>query len=158
MKKTVFLVSMLLSCSAWAQQGDQQSQAASAMPEFEKRSATRHSVRIGDENIEYAAVAGTMHIPGNEGEDAASVFYIQYTRDGVDNLDERPVMFTFNGGPGSASVGPVGEGSVGPPRLKAARTAAPASMRPQPYHGLQPVLSQSPSTVLMRTAVSQISC
>ena len=40
-----------------------------------------------------------------EGEKAkASVFFIAYTRDDVENMSERPITFSFNGGPGSSSV------------------------------------------------------
>jgi hypothetical protein len=34
----------------------------------------------------------------------ASIFFIAYTRDGVDDPASRPLTFSFNGGPGSSSV------------------------------------------------------
>src|SRR5262249_25573299 len=34
----------------------------------------------------------------------ASVFYIAYTKDDVSDTSKRPVTFTFNGGPGAASI------------------------------------------------------
>ena len=34
----------------------------------------------------------------------ASIFYIAYTRDGIQDLSRRPLAFCFNGGPGSSSV------------------------------------------------------
>ena len=84
--------------------------------EDEKTSVSRHSVRIGGQTIEYRATAGTLHLAGENEEDAASIFYVAYTREGVSNLDERPVMFTFNGGPGSSSVW-LHMGTFGPRRV-----------------------------------------
>ncbi len=84
--------------------------------ESEKMSVTRHSVKIGNQTVNYTATAGTLHLTGDEDQDAASIFYTSYTREGVSNLDERPVMFTFNGGPGSASVW-LHMGTFGPRRV-----------------------------------------
>jgi carboxypeptidase C (cathepsin A) len=84
--------------------------------ELEKTSVTRHSVRIDGQNVNYTATAGTLHLMGEEEQDTASIYYTAYTRDGVDNLEERPVMFTFNGGPGSSSVW-LHMGTFGPRRV-----------------------------------------
>ena len=45
----------------------------------------------------------------------AKVFFIAYTRDDVGNTAKRPVTFSFNGGPGSASVW-LHMGGLGPRR------------------------------------------
>jgi carboxypeptidase C (cathepsin A) len=39
-----------------------------------------------------------------EGKPKASIFYIAYNKDGVQDPSTRPVTFSFNGGPGSSSV------------------------------------------------------
>ncbi len=71
-------------------------------------SVTHHSVTINGEEIRYTATTGTLVLKeevDTEGEKAkASVFFIAYTRDDVENLSERPITFSFNGGPGSSSV------------------------------------------------------
>jgi carboxypeptidase C (cathepsin A) len=64
---------------------------------------TQHSVRIGNQPVAYTAEAGWMPIREN-GKQVARMFYIAYTRNGVGNTRERPLVFSFNGGPGTASV------------------------------------------------------
>ncbi|MEM1354963.1 MAG: peptidase S10 [Planctomycetota bacterium] len=65
---------------------------------------TRHQVEIEGEAIDYTATAGTIQLKNDKDEAKASVFFISYTRNGVEDLGKRPVMFCFNGGPGSSSV------------------------------------------------------
>ena len=71
-------------------------------------SVTHHSVTINGEEIRYTATTGTLVLKeevDKEGEKAkASVFFIAYTRDDVQDMSERPITFSFNGGPGSSSV------------------------------------------------------
>ena len=71
-------------------------------------SVTHHSVTINGEEIRYTATTGTLVLKeeiDKEGEKAkASVFFIAYTRDDVEDTSERPITFSFNGGPGSSSV------------------------------------------------------
>src|SRR5215469_13977567 len=70
----------------------------------EKTVQTKHSVRIGGQEIKYTATAGTMVLKLEDGTPKASVFYIAYSKDDVSDPAKRPVTFTFNGGPGSASL------------------------------------------------------
>ncbi len=64
---------------------------------------TNHSIRIGDENVDYTAEAGWLPIR-DDGKVVAKMFYIEYTRDGISDRSNRPLVFSFNGGPGTASV------------------------------------------------------
>ena len=79
----------------------------SDIPE-DKLSVTHHSVIINGEEIRYTATAGTLVLKeesDKEGEKPkASVFFIAYTRDDVEDTSKRPITFSFNGGPGSSSV------------------------------------------------------
>ena len=70
----------------------------------EKKSETKGSVTVGGQKIDYEATAGTIQLKNQKDEPRASVFYIAYTRSGVDDLAKRPITFCFNGGPGSSSV------------------------------------------------------
>ena len=74
----------------------------------DKLSVTHHSVTINGEEIRYTATAGTLILKeeiDKEGEKPkASVFFIAYTRDDVEDTSKRPITFSFNGGPGSSSV------------------------------------------------------
>lgn len=75
----------------------------------EERSVTQHSVVINGQTINYTATAGTMILKEEKEEKGepkakASIFFIAYTKDGVENTGKRPITFSFNGGPGSSSV------------------------------------------------------
>ena len=64
---------------------------------------TRHSIRIGGEEIRYTATAGTLLMRNDAGDPVALFGYTAYTRDGGDKRT-RPILFAYNGGPGSASM------------------------------------------------------
>ena len=74
---------------------------------------SNHSIRIKGKEIKYTVTAGTMVLKEEttdrekeaEGEKPrAQIFFIAYTKDGVRDKSKRPLTFSFNGGPGSASV------------------------------------------------------
>jgi carboxypeptidase C (cathepsin A) len=89
---------------------------------------TKHSIRIGGRQINYTATAGFMPIRNaTTGETEARIFFIAYTMD--DPPPERPLMFSFNGGPGSASVW-LHLGALGPKRVK---MLDDGMMPPPPY-------------------------
>lgn len=76
-----------------------------------------NEVTIGGQRIKYTAETGMLPILKTDGVSQASVFYVAYTRQDVKNRGTRPVMFCFNGGPGSASVW-LHLGALGPRRAK----------------------------------------
>ncbi len=82
----------------------------------EKSSVTRHSLTLDGKSYPYTATAGTLLLRNEEGAVTASVFYIAYTLDGVKDPASRPVTFSFNGGPGAASLW-VHLGAFGPKRV-----------------------------------------
>lgn len=73
---------------------------------------TKHTITLNGQTIPYTVTTGTLVLKEEEEKDGAaegekpkaSVFFIAYTRDGVDNPRTRPITFSFNGGPGSSSV------------------------------------------------------
>lgn len=65
---------------------------------------TKHSTTIKGQAINYTAVCGTQPVWNTEGKVSASLFYTYYTRDGIKDRSTRPLLISFNGGPGSASV------------------------------------------------------
>jgi carboxypeptidase C (cathepsin A) len=83
----------------------------------EKIVQTKHTLKIGGQEIKYTATAGTILLKLEDGTPKASVFYIAYTKDDVSDLTKRPVTFTFNGGPGSASIW-LHLGAFGPRRVE----------------------------------------
>ncbi len=67
-------------------------------------SETTNSVTINGVSVKYNATAGTLVIKDEEGKAHVSFFFVAYTRLDATNAGERPVTFSFNGGPGSSSV------------------------------------------------------
>jgi carboxypeptidase C (cathepsin A) len=83
----------------------------------DKVSRTQHSITLDGQKIAYTATAGTLVLADEEGKPKASFFYIAYTKDGVKDPGERPVTFSYNGGPGSAALW-VNIGAFGPKRVE----------------------------------------
>ena len=75
-----------------------------------------NTVTIAGERVSYAAETGMLPLLKPDGTARASVFYTAYTRLDATNSAARPVMFCFNGGPGSASVW-LHLGALGPRRV-----------------------------------------
>ncbi|MEM1260590.1 MAG: carboxypeptidase [Bacteroidota bacterium] len=65
---------------------------------------TQHNVAINGTSISYAATTGTQPVWDEMGKPIASLHYTYYTRNNVKDRAERPLLFSFNGGPGSGSV------------------------------------------------------
>lgn len=65
---------------------------------------TNHSVNINGKAVSYKATTGTLPVWDEEGKPIAGLFYTYYERTDVQNRDKRPLVISFNGGPGSASV------------------------------------------------------
>lgn len=99
-----------------------------------KLSVTEHTVTIGGKQVKYKATAGYMLMKdyeekykddkGDKDKDKdkkkdpktlAKVFFIAYTREDDGPSQKRPISFTFNGGPGSASIW-LHMGGLGPRR------------------------------------------
>lgn len=88
-----------------------------AAPAAEPQSfVTSHSGRFNGVAVKYTATAGETHLKDADGKPLASVFSIAYVRDGLTDPSSRPVVFLFNGGPGSASLW-LHMGAFGPKRL-----------------------------------------
>ena len=65
---------------------------------------SNHSTKIKNVTVDYLASTGTQPVWNSKGEVIASLFYTYYKRTDVKNSKERPLVISFNGGPGSASV------------------------------------------------------
>ena len=63
-----------------------------------------HSTQIKGVTINYQAQTGTQPVWNKEGKPIATLFYTYYRRTNIKNGSQRPLIFSFNGGPGSASV------------------------------------------------------
>jgi carboxypeptidase C (cathepsin A) len=65
---------------------------------------TNGSVEIAGKNVPYRATSGTIALESDDGKPRASMFFVSYERSDVKDTLSRPVMFSFNGGPGSSAV------------------------------------------------------
>tara|TARA_A100001015_G_scaffold121953_1_gene135199 strand:+ start:2350 stop:3831 length:1482 start_codon:yes stop_codon:yes gene_type:complete len=65
---------------------------------------TNHTTKIKGETVNYQAETGTQPVWNEDGKPIATLFYTYYERTDVKNGSHRPLIFSFNGGPGSASV------------------------------------------------------
>lgn len=77
---------------------------------------TRHSATFNGQRVSYAATVGETLLNDERGHPTASLFSIAYVRDDVATKSRRPVIFAFNGGPGSASLW-LHMGALGPKRV-----------------------------------------
>jgi carboxypeptidase C (cathepsin A) len=77
---------------------------------------THHQIPLDGKELKYTATAGLMPIKDEKGEVEARIFFVAYTLDDAGPSTSRPLMFSFNGGPGSASVW-LHLGSLGPRRV-----------------------------------------
>jgi carboxypeptidase C (cathepsin A) len=65
--------------------------------------SSKHEIQINGSRLNYTATAGTMLLRDDKGMPTAEYGYTFYARDGADRAT-RPIMFAWNGGPGSASM------------------------------------------------------
>lgn len=85
---------------------------APAPPPEDRIVETKHQITIDGKLLSYTVTAGTIVLReevekegASEGEQPrATIFFVAYTRDDVEDRSTRPLTFSFNGGPGSSSV------------------------------------------------------
>ena len=65
---------------------------------------TTHETIIKGKKVTYKATTGTQPVWNADGKVIAALYYTYYQRTGISNNTTRPLVISFNGGPGSASV------------------------------------------------------
>jgi carboxypeptidase C (cathepsin A) len=90
---------------------------------------TAHQIRVNGSVLSYHVATGKLPIKTDTGELQGEIFYVAYTLDRSGDAAERPLTFSFNGGPGSASVW-LHLGMLGPRRVA---MLADGGMPPPPY-------------------------
>lgn len=78
---------------------------------------TSHEITVEGQHFSYTATAGTQPVWNEDGKVTASLFYVYYERSGIKDKENRPLIISFNGGPGTGSVW-MNIGFTGPQRLK----------------------------------------
>ncbi|TAE63148.1 MAG: peptidase S10, partial [Bacteroidetes bacterium] len=76
---------------------------------------TSNTVTIGSQKVAYTAQAGYLDLKNDTGKTIAKIFFTYYKKQG-EEASNRPICFTFNGGPGSSSVW-LHIGALGPKRV-----------------------------------------
>lgn len=77
---------------------------------------THHEVSVRGEVFPYTARAGVLPLVDAFGKREAEIFFVAYELDGTPDRSRRPLVFAFNGGPGSSSIW-LHMGALGPKRV-----------------------------------------
>lgn len=88
---------------------------------------TRHTATIRGKRLAYRAIAGEKYVTNLSGEPIARFFSFSYIKEPAE--DARPVMFVFNGGPGSSSIW-LHMGIFGPKRVALDQEVNPSNTPP----------------------------
>ncbi|MAI37183.1 carboxypeptidase [Alteromonas sp.] len=72
--------------------------------EIDSKVVTEHETKILGKRVKYSATTGTQPVWNSKDEAVATLFYTYYKRTDVKDDAKRPLIISFNGGPGSASV------------------------------------------------------
>src|SRR5690606_37267754 len=73
-------------------------------PPADSTITTKHETVANGQRFRYTVTTGTQPVWDDKGKVIATVHYTYYKRDGIQNIARRPLVISFNGGPGSASV------------------------------------------------------
>lgn len=111
------------------------------------RWTTHHTVRVGGETVEYDATVGSIILRDAQEKAIAEMYYTAYFRSGVVEPGHRPILFAYNGGPGSSSFW-LHMGILGPKRVS---TPGTEHAGPAPY-----ALADNPATLLDKTDIVMI--
>ena len=103
-KTTSLFPSLLLFAAMILFSSSAKLQAQERMIDPDGKISSEHTVTINGETIPYRATAGTQPVWNSDDEVSATLFYTFYERTDIDDTARRPLVFSFNGGPGSASV------------------------------------------------------
>lgn len=97
-------------------------------PPAPRQFVTHHRARIAGKELAYTAIAGDTHLTNLAGDWVGDLFSFTYLNDDSTQRN-RPVLFVFNGGPGSSSVW-LHLGIMGPRRVVLTPTINPSVVPP----------------------------
>jgi carboxypeptidase C (cathepsin A) len=78
---------------------------------------TSNAITIKGQRVPYTVTAGSLPVWDENGKPLAGVFYTYYERSDIKDFSTRPLVISFNGGPGTSSVW-MEIGYTGPRMLK----------------------------------------
>jgi carboxypeptidase C (cathepsin A) len=126
---TKFLLPVLLLLAAPVLAADPPAPAKAKSDSTEAPVITHHQISVAGKPLAYTVTTGKLPFKNEQGETEAEIFFMAYTLDGAASPAGRPMMFSFNGGPGSSSVW-LHLGALGPRRVK---MRADGAMPSPPY-------------------------
>lgn len=104
--------------------------------DVQELSRTQHTLNLNATSIEYEAICGMLPLNSSDDKTKASLYFTSYIKKTPpEGLSERPLIFCFNGGPGSSSVW-LHMGLLGPKKVcvkDATFTKAPAAYCDNPF-------------------------
>jgi carboxypeptidase C (cathepsin A) len=106
------ILSMGLSALGAAESGKPQDATAKDAPAAKETAPAKvvepvvreSSVEINGKKVPYKVTTGKLQLKQDDGKTSASIFHVSYERSDVQEAARRPVVFAFNGGPGSSAV------------------------------------------------------
>ena len=105
MKKfSLLLMLLLVSVMALAQDNMQNSHLPDPRVKVDEVVTTEHQTTVKGRSFPYKATTGTQPVWDEDGKAIAAVHYTYYERTDIKNKATRPIVISFNGGPGSGSV------------------------------------------------------
>lgn len=103
---------------------------------LEEISRQKQTLSLNGQVLNYESICGTLPLKGNEDKTKAVMYYTAYFKKAsAEETKARPVLFCFNGGPGSSSLW-LHMGLLGPKKVviqDAGYTPPPASYENNPY-------------------------
>lgn len=113
----VLLISLFIVSSFQVVNAQEREMSEEVSIKVDEATTTNHEVTIKGEKIPYAATVGNQPVWDEDGKPVATLLYTYYERTDIDDKRHRPLVISFNGGPGSASVW-MHLGYTGPKKLR----------------------------------------
>lgn len=108
MKNLLVLIAIFISVQVIAQNDKKESKKLPPSPSrilnVDSTVVTKHSVIINGQAVPYLATTGTIPVWDEDGRPVAGVFFTYYERENISDKSNRPLVISFNGGPGTPSV------------------------------------------------------
>lgn len=103
--KTIFLgIIILLSNSILSYSQEAKTPTMNRMVKTDTSISIKNQITIKGQTVPYTATAGMLPVLDEDGKSIAGVFYTYYERSDIKDKTSRPLVISFNGGPGTPSV------------------------------------------------------
>lgn len=133
-----YRIFVMLLCSLATLHAEAEKAVQTPEPTVHELSCTNHKIKLNDQPIEYRAICGNLAVNHDDNDKTkASLYFTAYIKNlpQGSSTKQRPLIFCFNGGPGSSSIW-LHMGLLGPKKVvinDAAFTKPPATYVDNPY-------------------------